>query len=285
MVYKGQSSNAAILQSANLFVYVMNNPMRFVDPWGLFAEFYIPHEIDGGGGGTPIIPDRVADALGITTPRQPSSNPVVAFGQGMVTGGVNYARSIWNAVTNPVQTATTIVQGINNDPMGFAIGALDSLYFNPMNPWTHVRGFYQGYQAAGFYGMGQHYGAHLTQSAMIAASYGIGYGVVKGFKYLSSGIKISGLDDLLTNPALLSRATPHQWYKYLLRAGHNPQALGRGSLRGVPFESGGGFRVHWGGDRILQFHPGGGHHGISYWKISSGTGGTVRFDMRGIRIP
>ena len=31
------SSNAAILQSGNLFVYVMNNPVRFVDPWGLMA--------------------------------------------------------------------------------------------------------------------------------------------------------------------------------------------------------------------------------------------------------
>jgi len=32
-----QSSRAAIAQSANLFVFVMNNPVRFVDPTGLFA--------------------------------------------------------------------------------------------------------------------------------------------------------------------------------------------------------------------------------------------------------
>ena len=34
-----QSSSAAILQSGNLFVYVMHNPVRFIDPLGLFAMF------------------------------------------------------------------------------------------------------------------------------------------------------------------------------------------------------------------------------------------------------
>jgi len=34
-----QSSTAAILQSANLFVMTMNNPVRWIDPTGLFAEY------------------------------------------------------------------------------------------------------------------------------------------------------------------------------------------------------------------------------------------------------
>jgi len=162
----------------------MNNPMRFVDPWGLFAEFYIPGEIDGGGGSRNIVPPRVAAALGITPPpppRQPSSNPIVAFGQGVVTGGVDYVRSVVHAVTNPVQTAVTIKQGIHNDPVGFFI---ETAFFNPMNPATHIRGFYQGYQAAGFYGMGQHYGAHLAEGAMFVA----GYYAAKAVGYVSSKV-------------------------------------------------------------------------------------------------
>ena len=71
-----QGSNAAILQSGNLFMYVMHNPVRFVDPTGLIAipafiwgnmapgtsgSFIssivsdllpsIAHELDGGGSG------------------------------------------------------------------------------------------------------------------------------------------------------------------------------------------------------------------------------------------
>ena len=44
-----QSSNAAVLQSANLYVYTVNNPVRWVDPSGLAKESTLksPH---GGGG-------------------------------------------------------------------------------------------------------------------------------------------------------------------------------------------------------------------------------------------
>jgi len=37
MDYKGKDSNLAILQAGNLFVFTMNNPVRWIDPWGLFA--------------------------------------------------------------------------------------------------------------------------------------------------------------------------------------------------------------------------------------------------------
>ena len=32
-----QSSPHAIMQAANLYMYVMHNPVMFIDPWGLFA--------------------------------------------------------------------------------------------------------------------------------------------------------------------------------------------------------------------------------------------------------
>lgn len=36
----------------------------------------------------------------------------------------------------------------------------------------------------------------------------------------------------------------------------------------------GGFKVNWGGDRMLSYHPAtGSHHGGAYYKISSGAEG------------
>jgi len=35
--YKGQSSNSAILQASNLFVFTMNNPVMWVEPSGMVA--------------------------------------------------------------------------------------------------------------------------------------------------------------------------------------------------------------------------------------------------------
>lgn len=93
---------------------------------------------------------------------------------------------------------------------------------------------------------------------------------------------VDDLDDLLTNPRRLNNAIPQEWYTFLRNRSFNPRPLGQGSKKGIPFENGGGFKVNWGGDRILQFHPGGGHHGSApYWKISSGAGGTKRFDLLG----
>jgi len=93
---------------------------------------------------------------------------------------------------------------------------------------------------------------------------------------------IKGLDDLISNPSKLKGVSPDELYKYLKDNGYNPQPLGGGSLKGVHFEEGGGFKVNWGGDRILQYHPAGGHHGgVEYWKLSSGLTGTKRYDMFG----
>ena len=93
---------------------------------------------------------------------------------------------------------------------------------------------------------------------------------------------VNNLDELLSNPKLLAKATPTEWFNFLKSAGHNPSPLSGGSKKGISFENGGGFKVTWGGDRLLQFHPGGGHHGSrAYWKISSGTKGTIRIDTEG----
>jgi hypothetical protein len=64
--------------------------------------------------------------------------------------------------------------------------------------------------------------------------------------------------------------------------GYDVKPLSKGSYKGIPFEEGGGFKVNWGGDRILQYHPAdASHHGGAYFKISSGETGTIRIDLDG----
>ena len=46
-IHNMQGSNAAILQSSNLFMFVMHNPVRFVDPTGLFALLASSTSTDG----------------------------------------------------------------------------------------------------------------------------------------------------------------------------------------------------------------------------------------------
>ena len=93
---------------------------------------------------------------------------------------------------------------------------------------------------------------------------------------------IHKLDDLLTNPDKLSGLSGNELYDYLIKNGYDVQPLSRGSFKGIPFEEGGGFKVNWGGDRILQYHPeNSSHHGGAYFKISSGKTGTIRIDLDG----
>ena len=93
---------------------------------------------------------------------------------------------------------------------------------------------------------------------------------------------VKTLDDFLTTPQNLAGLTGGDLRTYLLNNGYDVQPLSRGSFKGIPFEEGGGFKVNWGGDRILQYHPAkSSHHGGAYFKISSGETGTIRIDMDG----
>ena len=72
-------------------------------------------------------------------------------------------------------------------------------------------------------------------------------------------------------------------FLYLLSNGYEVKPLTRSStLSGMTFEQGGGFKVNWGGDRMLSYHPAtGSHHGGAYYKISSGAEGIARVFLRG----
>ena len=93
---------------------------------------------------------------------------------------------------------------------------------------------------------------------------------------------INKIDDLLVDPSKLAGVSGDELYEYLIKNGYDVKPLSKGSYIGIPFEEGGGFKVNWGGDRILQYHPAdASHHGGAYFKISSGETGTIRIDLDG----
>ena len=105
-----------------------------------------------------------------------------------------------------------------------------------------------------------------------------------GLKSLLKGTmdSVEKLDDLLLNPKKLAGVSGAELYEYLIKNGYDVKPLSKGHYGGIPFEDGGGFKVNWGGDRILQYHPSeASHHGGAYYKISSGKTGTIRVDMDG----
>ncbi len=87
------------------------------------------------------------------------------------------------------------------------------------------------------------------------------------------------IEDILRNPEILESKSPHEIQDAIAeakRAGWIEGTLTRGAHTGQGFT----LREVQDGKQtgcIIQWHPGGGHHGPQpYWKVSSATGGTVR---------
>jgi len=93
-------------------------------------------------------------------------------------------------------------------------------------------------------------------------------------------MNIPDYDVFVKAPSLLKQIDPIEMYKALTEKGEKVEPLGRGNLKGIPYEEGGGYCIHWGGDRYLQYHPErGSHHGGAYLKISAGKlGKKIRFN-------
>lgn len=97
-----------------------------------------------------------------------------------------------------------------------------------------------------------------------------------------TAFKINHPNDFFTHPSLFGTTSPNTLYQYLKENGYNPSPLADGHWKNISFEQGGGYKINWGGDRILMYHPEEySHHGGSYWKISSGPTGTLRFNKYG----
>lgn len=76
--------------------------------------------------------------------------------------------------------------------------------------------------------------------------------------------------------------TPDNLKLALENVGFEVKPLGDGQLKGVPFEDGGGYRINFSDDGVIMYHPEEhSHHGGAYYKISTGRGGTRRYDRYG----
>lgn len=90
------------------------------------------------------------------------------------------------------------------------------------------------------------------------------------------------LENIVKQPRMLGAYTPEGLKDLLSNAGFEVKPLGRGDLKGLRFEEGGGYRVNFGGDGMLQYHPAKkSHHTGEYYKISKGKGGVKRYDRFG----
>lgn len=93
--------------------------------------------------------------------------------------------------------------------------------------------------------------------------------------------------DIEIHPEVTLNVKPAVLYEKLKSLGFNIKALGRKSklFANVPFEDGGGFRINYGGDGYLQYHPAkGSHHGEAYYKLARGKIGTRRFYTNGVEF-
>ncbi len=99
----------------------------------------------------------------------------------------------------------------------------------------------------------------------------------------SDTIKASGLlSELAESPERFASYTPDSLKAELESAGFEVKPLSRGSFKGVSFENGGGYKVNFAGNGLLQYHPEShSHHGGAYYKISTAEGGTHRYELDG----
>lgn len=93
------------------------------------------------------------------------------------------------------------------------------------------------------------------------------------------------IDSIERNPKQLGDYTPESLKEALEQKGFTVKPLGRGNLKNVSFEEGGGYRVNYGGNGLLQYHPeNGSHHQGAYYKISTGDHGTNHYTTKGDEI-
>ena len=75
---------------------------------------------------------------------------------------------------------------------------------------------------------------------------------------------------IINNHYDLARYSPEEMKELLEYFGYSVKPLAQGSLKDIPFENGGGYKINFGKDGIFQYHPKTkSHHGGAYWKIKN----------------
>lgn len=100
----------------------------------------------------------------------------------------------------------------------------------------------------------------------------------------TTGSEDSRLDikDIVDNPALLGKYNPTSLKLVLSNSGYDIKPLSSGSLKGKPFEQGGGYKVNFEDGGLVQYHPNShSHHKGAYYKISTGKMGVKRYELDG----
>ncbi|MBE5871732.1 MAG: hypothetical protein E7294_10800 [Lachnospiraceae bacterium] len=97
----------------------------------------------------------------------------------------------------------------------------------------------------------------------------------------------ASIDDIIDMPSRITDFSPEQVADLAQKSGWSVEPLGKGSLKGIQYEQGGGLSMHTpnGSSLYIQYHPGGGHHGeMPYFKVSSGQNGIRRFFINGLEV-
>lgn len=96
--------------------------------------------------------------------------------------------------------------------------------------------------------------------------------------------KVYSFEEYADNPILLAECSPSEMYSLFSKSEYLVLPLGNGSLKGVSFENGGGFRVFFDDSmqKMLMYHPENrSHHKGAYYKLSEGKFGIHRYNLDG----
>lgn len=108
----------------------------------------------------------------------------------------------------------------------------------------------------------------------------------RGLSYQEQLNRYTGLaGNIVRTPGILGTYTPESLKEALEADGYTVLALGRGSLKGKPFEEEGGYRVLFNGDGYIQYHPANSsRHGGAYYKVCTGPTGLRWFNLNGQEV-
>lgn len=93
------------------------------------------------------------------------------------------------------------------------------------------------------------------------------------------------VQSITRNPAKLGEYTPSSLKKELEDQGFSVLPLARGPHKGRSFEDGGGWKINFGNDGLIQYHPAErSHHQGAYYKISDSKRGIIHYTTKGEEI-